>query len=59
MERKIFRTQFPALGFEHVTHGLWRIVDREGNAHIGPHYPSKQTLLADLARFAADFGCNK
>jgi hypothetical protein len=54
MQRKIHRTRFAELGYEHVARGLWRFVDMNGQAHVGPQYPTKDALLSDLTRYASD-----
>lgn len=54
---KINKTRFPELGFAQVMRGAWRFVDMSTKATIGYNYASKAELLADLERFAKDFGC--
>lgn len=49
-------TRFKELGYVKVAPGLWRIVSREDGAAIGPHYPSKAELMADLERYAIEYG---
>ena len=51
-------TRYPELGYCKCAPGLWRIVDctDDKGACIGPHYRTKGELLADLARYAAEFG---
>jgi hypothetical protein len=51
-------TAYPALGFVKQAEDLWRIVDRQSeDAPIGPLYKSRSELLADLVRFAGEYGC--
>ena len=52
-------TRFSELAFERVHPGLWRIIDvHAGRSHIGPHYRTRDELLADLERFASEYGCD-
>jgi hypothetical protein len=53
-------TRFKELGFCCHAPNLWRIMDITDDprgAAVGPFYRSKDELLADLNRFAEDFGC--
>jgi hypothetical protein len=50
-------TRFRELGYEKHAANLWRIVDAETNAAIGPFYQTKTELLSDLARYAKEYGC--
>lgn len=50
-------TRFPELGYACDAPGLWRIYDTSTGGAIGPFYATKAELLADLARFAREFGC--
>ena len=50
-------TRFPELSYERQSHGLWRIVDSADGSAIGPQYRTKAELLADLPRFADNYGC--
>ncbi len=54
---RIHKTRYPELGYAQVMRGAWRFVDMSSEATIGYNYPSKAELLADLTRFAKDFGC--
>lgn len=57
----VSRTRFPELGYEKHDAALWRIMDLTDSgraAAVGPHYRSKSELLADLDRYAAEFGCD-
>jgi hypothetical protein len=53
------KTRFKELEFEQVAPNLWRFMDVTGEkpAHVGPYYTTKTELLADLERYAAQFGC--
>jgi hypothetical protein len=51
-------TRFPELFYAPICPNLWRILDVDGAA-IGPQYRSKAELLADLNRYAADYGCGQ
>ncbi len=56
----VMRTRFPELGYDKHDTALWRIIDLTDHprvAPVGPHYRSKAELLADLDRYAAEFGC--
>lgn len=55
----IHRTRYPELGYQQVDTNLWRFVDMTtiGNANIGGGYPTRAELLADLPRYAYEFGC--
>jgi hypothetical protein len=50
-------TRFPELGYQHQGKDAWRILDRSTGAAVGPLYPTRESLLADLERFAGVFGC--
>lgn len=57
------KTQFDdgsqRLLYGQVAKGLWSFFHQEGNdapRKVGPHYPSKETLLADLHRYGTEFG---
>lgn len=51
-------TRFPELGYVKDAPDLWRIVTTEDGARIGPHYRTKAELLADIDRYATDYGVN-
>jgi hypothetical protein len=51
-------TRFPDLGYT-TYGGIWRIVATDTNAVVGPIYKTKAELLADLARYAKDYGCTE
>ena len=51
-------TRFKELGYRNDGRGLWRIYDvSDGEAAVGPFYASKMELLADLPRYAREYGC--
>ncbi len=52
------KTRFPELGYTQLSTDLWRIVSTDGNQCVGPEYRTKAELLADLSRYATDYGCN-
>lgn len=47
-------TRFKELGYRKTMPGLWRFVDAETGADVGPQYRTKAELLADLERYARD-----
>jgi hypothetical protein len=49
-------TRYPALGFE-WRGDHWRILDNATGSAVGPIYKTRKELLADLDRFAREFGC--
>jgi hypothetical protein len=49
-------TRYPELGYTKSGND-WRIVATDGNAAVGPCYKSKAELLADLERYAQEYGC--
>jgi len=60
----LHKTQFAELAFTKIEDGLWMFVDvtdssEDGRwyAQVGAHYPTRETLLADLQHYAAEFGC--
>ena len=50
-------TRYAELAYAKHAANLWRIIDAETGAAIGPHYATKAELLGDLARYAKDYGC--
>ena len=50
-------TRFKELGYRQDGPGLWRFYDTETQKAVGPQYVTKAELLADLDRYAKDFGC--
>jgi len=50
-------TRLPELSYEKHAAGLWRIIATDTGQAIGPHYASKAELLADLERYAREYGC--
>lgn len=60
MNSTVRSTRFAILGYRQDAPGLWRIYDTSDPrrpAAVGPHYRTKMELLADLPRYARDFGC--
>lgn len=49
-------TRFKELGFIKMAPDLWRIVDTETGAVMGPQYKSRSELLCDLERYAREYG---
>ena len=49
-------TRYAALGYRQDSSGIWRIVAVEGDASVGPYYRTKFELLADLDRYAREYG---
>jgi hypothetical protein len=56
-ERSLHRTRYKELGYSRITRDLWRLIDLETGADIGPYYRTKAELLGDLTRYATDYGC--
>lgn len=56
----IVKTDWRPLGYGKQKHGLWRVFDLSGDpvnpSAVGPHYATKKDLLADLERYAEEFG---
>ncbi len=50
------KTRYPELGYEQIDKTTWRFVDLSTGKAIGPYYRNKTELLADLERFATQFG---
>ena len=53
-------TRYDALGYRCDGRGLWRIydiMDTDSAGAVGPFYRTKAELLADLDRYATEFGC--
>jgi len=61
--RPVSQTRFIGLGYANICRGLWVYVDMsdgpQGYAQVGPHYPSKAELLADLRTYAHDAGWDR
>lgn len=51
-------TRYKELGYRNDAPGLWRIVTTEDNQAVGPFYVTKTELLADLSRYAKEYGCD-
>ena len=50
------KTRFDELRFHQPFPGVWRFVDAE-DRDVGPQYATRAELLADLERYAAEYGC--
>jgi len=50
------QTRYAELAYEQRGTNLWRIIS---TAAIGPHYKSRAELLADLDRFAREYGATE
>jgi hypothetical protein len=50
-------TRFSELSYCQHGRELWRFVDNQSGATVGPHYRTKAELLSDLERYATLFGC--
>lgn len=57
-EYKITKTRFATLGLMRVTATNWRFCDvsEDRPAVVGPHYATKTEALADLDRYAREYG---
>lgn len=57
---KLHKTRFAELRFTMIEPGCWSFVDVSADdpAKVGSHYPTKEQLLSNLERYAAEFGCN-
>lgn len=58
-EMTVNKTRFIGMGFAKVASGLWRFVDTDTGNCVGPQYRRKDELLADLTRYATEYGCNQ
>jgi hypothetical protein len=57
-EQEPRRTRFAELGYRCDGPSLWRIYDITDTPQpVGPQYRTKAELLADLDRYAKNFGC--
>jgi hypothetical protein len=52
-------TRFAELGYMKQGTALWRIIAVDTGNAVGPFYATKAELLADLARYAKDYGCEQ
>ncbi len=50
-------SRYKELGWTKIDRNLYRFVDASTQNCIGPYYATKAELLADMDRFARDFGC--
>jgi len=54
----MIRTRYAELAYEQHARDLWRIIDAETGAAVGPQYKSRAELLADLDRYARVYGAS-
>jgi hypothetical protein len=62
----LYSTRFKEIGFTMSEPGRWRFVDitdaPDGNKdkmhEIGRDYPTREQIIANVERFAAEFGCD-
>jgi len=62
---KLHKTRFKEIGFTMSEPGRWRFVDitdaQDGNKdhmhEIGTAYPTKEQLILNIERYAAEYGC--
>ena len=52
----MIQTRYAELAYEQYDKNWWRIIDVSDSAAVGPIYKSHAELLADLDRFAREFG---
>jgi len=50
-------TRYQELGYRNDGQDLWRIYSTDDERAVGPYYASKAELLADLERYAREYGC--
>ena len=63
---KLYKTRFTEIGFTLNSPGDWRFVDlsdaqdgNKANMHcIGASYPTREQLLSNVERYAAEYGCD-
>lgn len=53
---KVCSTAYPELSYQRQI-DCWRIIDNSDGRSVGPAYRSEAELLADLVRYAVQFGC--
>lgn len=59
---KVFHTRFKTLGFVQLDPRTWQFVildDPNHPSQVGTHYASKAELLADLTRYATEYGLSE
>ena len=65
IDGKLYKTRFAEIGFTLNSPGDWRFVDlsdaqdgNKANMHcIGASYPTREQLLSNVERYAAQYGC--
>ena len=50
------QTAYKELGFAKIANNLWRIIVVEDRTVVGKPYASRAELLADLTRYATEYG---
>lgn len=55
-EFKVTRTRFKEIGVAKIGSD-WRFVAIETDCTVGPCYKTKMEALADLPRYATEYGC--
>ena len=58
---QVRQTRYQAFGYRQDGPSLWRvydITDLDSPAAVGPQYRTKGELLADLQRYAEEYGCD-
>lgn len=51
------KTRFPELSYTNDGPDFWRFCASEDGVEVGQIYKTKAALLADLERYAAEYGC--
>lgn len=51
------KTRYKELAYEDQGPQVWRFIDTSTNRAVGPIYATRAELLADLPRYANQFGC--
>lgn len=58
---RVYQTKWPELQFAHITgynvtlkrnESFWQFLNE--NRQVGLHYPTRETLIADMARYAKE-----
>ena len=57
---RIYKTRFTELGFTMIEPGCWQFLNlADGEpSQVGTHYASKAELMANIERYAAEYGCD-
>jgi hypothetical protein len=51
-------TKYRELGYTRLDSKTWQFVSLEDRRQVGRHYPTRASLLADLERYASEYGCD-